>query len=61
MKEHTGPAVDERTVRAAIELASRAPSVHNSQSLTITASRTWSQVPSAVQIRRRSWAVLQGP
>jgi nitroreductase len=31
MSQHTGPAVDERTVRAAIELASRAPSVHNSQ------------------------------
>ncbi|HZG89411.1 MAG TPA: NAD(P)H nitroreductase [Pseudonocardia sp.] len=31
MNQHTGPAVDERTVRAAIELASRAPSVHNSQ------------------------------
>jgi nitroreductase len=28
---HTGSAVDERTVRAAIELASRAPSVHNTQ------------------------------
>ncbi|WP_214401441.1 Acg family FMN-binding oxidoreductase [Pseudonocardia lacus] len=31
MNQYTGPAVDERTVRAAIDLASRAPSVHNSQ------------------------------
>ncbi|ALL79471.1 hypothetical protein AD006_29915 (plasmid) [Pseudonocardia sp. EC080610-09] len=30
-------------------------------SFTTTWSRIWSQVPSAVQIRRRSWAVFHGP